>query len=198
MRLQVDRRQAVLRRYAREPVKRPCAARSAVLMGLLAISGCGWLGSSSASKPTEACPSTVILRPLANTAVFGPAPERRPDNVSFYGLLSEAEAKCVYSGDVMRLVLDVVVVAERGPAAKADSADFQYFVAVTGPDQAILSKRPFPVRIVFDTPQKRSGVTDHIEETISLGGRQGTDLNIVVGFQQSPEVVDFYKKFRGR
>lgn len=198
MRLQVDRRQAVLRRYAREPVKRPCAARSAVLMGLLAISGCGWLGSSSASKPTEACPSTVILRPLANTAVFGPAPERRPDNVAFYGLLSEAEAKCVYSGDAVRLVLDIVVVAERGPAAKADSADFQYFVAVTGPNQAILSKKPFPVRIVFDTPQKRSGVTDHIEETIALGGRQGTDLDILVGFQQSPEVVDFYKKFRGR
>jgi len=198
VRLQVDRRQAVLRRYAREPVKRPCAARSAVLMGLLAISGCGWLGSSSASKPTEACPSTVILRPLANTAVFGPAPERRPDNVAFYGLLSEAEAKCVYSGDAVRLVLDIVVVAERGPAAKADSADFQYFVAVTGPDQAILSKKPFPVRIVFDTPQKRSGVTDHIEETIALGGRQGTDLDILVGFHQSPEVVDFYKKFRGR
>jgi len=198
VRLQVDRRQAVLRRYAREPVKRPCAARSAVLMGLLAISGCGWLGSSSASKPTEACPSAVILRPLANTAVFGPAPERRPDNVAFYGLLSEAEAKCVYSGDAVRLVLDIVVVAERGPAAKADSADFQYFVAVTGPNQAILSKKPFPVRIVFDTPQKRSGVTDHIEETIALGGRQGTDLDILVGFQQSPEVVDFYKKFRGR
>ena len=198
MRLQVDRRQAVLRRYPREPVSRPRAARSAVLIGLLAISGCGWLGSSSASKPTEACPSTVILRPLANTAVFGPAPERRPDNVAFYGLLSEAEAKCVYSGDAVRLVLDIVVVAERGPAAKADSADFQYFVAVTGPNQAILSKKPFPVRIVFDTPQKRSGVTDHIEETIALGGRQGTDLDILVGFQQSPEVVDFYKKFRGR
>jgi hypothetical protein len=194
VRLQVDRRQAVLRRYAREPVKRPCA----VLMGLLAISGCGWLGSSSASKPTEACPSTVILRPLANTAVFGPAPERRPDNVAFYGLLSEADAKCVYSSDAVRLVLDIVVVAERGPAAKADSVDFQYFVAVTGPDQTILSKKPFPVRIVFDGPGKRSGVTDHIEEAIPLGGRQATDLNIVVGFQQSPEVVDFYKKFRGR
>jgi hypothetical protein len=198
VRLQIDRRQAVLRRYAREPVRRPRAAPSAVLMSLLAISGCGWLGSSSASKPTEACPSTVILRPLASSAVFGPAPERRPDNVAFYGLLSEADAKCVYSGDAVRFVLDVVVVAERGPAAKADSADFQYFVAVTGPDQAILSKKPFPVRIVFETPQKRSGVTDHIEETIPLGGRQATDLNILVGFQQSPEVVDFYKKFRGR
>jgi hypothetical protein len=198
VRLQVDRRQAVLRRYSRAPVRRPPAAPGAVLVCLLALSACGWFGSSPASKSTEACPSTVILRPLANSAVFGPAPERRPDNVAFYGLLSEADAKCVYSGDAMRLTLDIVVVAERGPAAKTDSVDFQYFVAVTGPDQTILSKRPFPVRIAFSGSGKRSGVTDHIEEAIPLGGRQGNDLTIIVGFQQSPEVVDFYKKFRGR
>jgi hypothetical protein len=179
-------------------VRRPPAAPGAVLVCLLALSACGWFGSSPASKSTEACPSTVILRPLANSAVFGPAPERRPDNVAFYGLLSEADAKCVYSGDAMRLTLDIVVVAERGPAAKTDSVDFQYFVAVTGPDQTILSKRPFPVRIAFSGSGKRSGVTDHIEEAIPLGGRQGNDLTIFVGFQQSPEVVDFYKKFRGR
>jgi hypothetical protein len=144
-------------------VRRLLTASSAVLIGFLALSGCSWLPSSSTSKPTEPCPSTVILRPLANTAVFGPAPERRPDNVAFYGLLSEADIKCEYPGDAIRMSLDIVVVGERGPAAKADSVDFQYFVAVTAPDQSILSKRPFPVRIVFDTPQKRSGVTDHIE-----------------------------------
>jgi len=140
----------------------------------------------------------VILRPLANTAVFGPAPERRPDNVAFYGLLSEADIKCEYTGNAMRMTLDVVVVGERGPAAKADSVDFQYFVAVTGPDQSILGKKMFPVRIVFDTPQKRAGVTDHIEQTIPLGGHKGTDLSVDLGFQQSPEVVDFYKHYRGR
>ena len=168
-----------------------------MLIGLLTLSSCGWLSPSS-SKPTEACPSAVILRPLSNTAVFGPAPERRPDNVAFYGLLSEADLKCEYTGDALRMILDVVVVGERGPAAKADSVDFQYFVAVTAADQSILGKRTFPVRIVFDTPQKRAGVTDHIEQTIPLGGRKGTDLSVIVGFQQSPEVVDFYKHFRGR
>ena len=167
-----------------------------MLIGLLTLSGCGWISPSS--KPTEACPSAVILRPLSNTAVFGPAPERRPDNVAFYGLLSEADLKCEYTGDAVRMILDVVVVGERGPAAKADSVDFQYFVAVTAADQSILGKRTFPVRIVFDTPQKRAGVTDHIEQTIPLGGRKGTDLSVIVGFQQSPEVVDFYKHFRGR
>jgi hypothetical protein len=168
-----------------------------VLLGLLALSGCGVVPSFS-SKPTEACPSAVILRPLSNTAVFGPASERRPDNVAFYGLLSEVDLKCEYTGDAVRIMLDVVVVGERGPAAKADLVDFQYFVAVTGPDQSILGKRTFPVRIVFDTPQKRAGVTDHIEETIPLGVRKGTDLTVNIGFQQSPEVVDFYKHFRGR
>ena len=168
-----------------------------MLIGLLTLSGCAWFFPSS-SKPTEACPSAVILRPLSNTAVFGPAPERRPDNVAFYGLLSEADLKCEYTGDAVRMILDVVVVGERGPAAKADSVDFQYFVAVTAADQSILGKRTFPVRIVFDTPQKRAGVTDHIEQTIPLGGRKGTDLSVIVGFQQSPEVVDFYKHFRGR
>lgn len=178
-------------------MKCPRAAASAVLIGLLALSGCGGLPLFS-SKPTEACPATVILRSLANTAVFGPAPERRPDNVAFYGLLSEADIKCEYTGDAMRMTLDVVVVGERGPAGKADSVDFQYFVAVTGPGQSILSKRVFPVHITFDTPQKRAGVTDHIEDTIPLGGHKGADLTVDLGFQQSPEVVDFYKHFRGR
>ena len=174
------------------------AAPGAVLIGLLAVSGCGWISSSPSKSTTETCPSAVILRPLANTAVFGPAPERRPDNVAFYGILSEADLKCEYNGNAMRMMLDVVVVGERGPAAKGDAVDFEYFAAVTGPDQSILDKQPFPVRIAFDTPQKRAGVTDHIEETIPLGGRKGTDLTVDLGFQQSPEVVDFYKRFRGR
>jgi hypothetical protein len=173
------------------------AAQGAALFCLLGLCGCGWFSTSS-SKLTEACPSAVVLRPLSNTAVFGPAGERRPDNVAFYGILSEAELKCEYTGNAVRLSLDTIVVGERGPASRGDSLDLQYFVAVTGPDQSILGKKPFAVRIAFEGTQKRSGVTDHIEETIPLDGRKGADLNVLVGFQQSPEVVDFYKHFRGR
>jgi hypothetical protein len=139
-----------------------------------------------------------VLRPLSNTAVFGPRPERRPENVAFYGLLSEAELKCDYAGDALRITLDAIVIGERGPASQGNSVDLQYFVAVTAPDQSVLSKRTFPVRIGLESNQKRAGITDHIEETIPLGGRKGADLNVVLGFQQGPEVVDFYKHFRGR
>ena len=173
------------------------AAHGAALLGIVALSGCSWF-SSSAPKQAEGCPSAIVLRPLSNTAVFGAAAERRPDNVAFYGILSEADLKCEYGGANLKIALDAIVIGERGPAAKGDVVDLPYFVAVTAPDQSIVSKLPFAVRIVFDSTQKRAGVTDHIEETIPLDGRKGSDLNVLLGFQQTAEVVDFYKHFRGR
>jgi hypothetical protein len=172
-------------------------AQGAALLGILALSGCGWFSSSS-SKPADSCPSAVVLRPLSNTVVFGPAPERRPDNVAFYGILSEADLKCEVAGGAVKLALDAIIVAERGPAAKGNVVDLPYFIAVTGPDQSIISKRPFAVRVAFESTQRRAGVTDHIEETVALDGRKASDLNVLLGFQQGPEVVDFYKHFRGR
>lgn len=119
--------------------------------------------------------------------------------VAFYGILSDVDAKCQATGSAVRASLDVVVIGERGPSVgTAEGVDLQYFVAVTGADQAILSKRSFAVHIAIPGDAKRAGVTDHIEETIPLAGRPPGDLNIVLGFQQSPEIVDFYRHFRGR
>jgi len=198
VRLQADIRQAVLRRYAQRTVNRGWAAPAAALVGLLLLSGCSWFSSSSSTTSAQSCPSAIILRPLSNTAVFGSAPERNPENVAFYGLLSEVDRRCDFVGDAMHLSLDVIVVGQRGPAGKINSVDLNYFVAVTGPAQSIISKKLFTVRIGFEPDQIRAGVTDHIEEVIPLAGHQGTDLNILLGFQQNPDVVDFYKHFRGR
>ena len=172
-----------------------------ILSGLAALSGCSWLPFSGAASgpPAVSCPSAAILRPLAQTAVFAPGAARQPMGVAFYGILSDVEAKCEPAGGALRAALDVVVVGERGPASgKADGLDVQYFVAVTGPDQAILSKRSFPVHIVVPAESRRAGVTDHVEETIPLANRSTSEITIVLGFQQNPEVVDFYRHFRGR
>ncbi|HEX6441174.1 MAG TPA: hypothetical protein VF007_03240 [Stellaceae bacterium] len=179
------------------------AAHARALVAAIALallSGCGLFGSSSAKdeKSAATCPAAAILRPLAQTAVFAPGAKPQPMGVAFYGVLSEVNAQCERAGDAVRASLDVVVVGERGAAAKGDAVDLQYFVAVTGADQSILSKRSFPVQITIPPGTRRAGVTDHIEETIPLGGRPASELNIVLGFQQGPEVVEFYKQFRGR
>jgi hypothetical protein len=169
-------------------------------LGVLA--GCSWFSSSSSQSsapPTASCPTTAILHPLAQTAVFAPGATHQPMGVAFYGVLSEAKATCDRAGDALHVTLDIVVIGERGPAAgTGNGVDLQYFVAVTGPNQAILSKRSLPIRIALPADVKRAGVTDRLTQTIPLAGRAPGDLNIVVGFQQNPDVVDFYRHFRGR
>jgi hypothetical protein len=178
-------------------VNSPRAASCAALLGLLLVSGCGTF-SHAPETPAQACPGAVILRPLKNMAIFGPGAERRPDNVAFYGLLDEVDSNCTYGGDSVLMKLDVIVIGQRGPKAKGDSIDLDYFVAVTAPPDNILSKKPFTVRIAFPPNAVRAGVSDHIEEAIPLDGHKASDLTLDVGFQQTPEVVDFYKRFRGR
>jgi hypothetical protein len=174
------------------------AARWSALAGLVVLSGCGWF-SHETKPPGPACPAAVILHPLANTAIFVPGTEPRPTNVAFYGLLSEVDSDCTYGGGAVTMKLDVIVIGQRGPAAgKGDAVDLSYFVAVTAPQQTILAKKPFAVRVNFTPNQIRAGVTDRIEMAIPLAGRQGSDLTLNLGFQQSPEVVEFYKRFRGR
>ena len=138
-------------------------------------------------------------RPLSQTAVFAPGASRQPTAIAFYGILSDVESKCTRSGDAVRVALDTVIVGERGPAAgAASSVDLQYFIAATGTDETILSKRTLPVQIAIPAGTRRAGITDRVEEWVSLGGRSPADVKVVLGFQQSPEVVQFYKNFRGR
>jgi hypothetical protein len=183
------------------------AWRGLTLVGLAALAGCSWVSSvnpfpSRSGGPTAAanCPAATILGPLAHTAQFAPGREHTPIGVAFYGILDDVSAKCEPTGGgAIDVSLDIAIIGERGPAAGGASAvNLQYFVAVTGPNEAILSKRTLPVTVPIPSGQKRAGVTDHIEETIALAGLTPAQLTIDVGFQQSPEVLDFYRHFRGQ
>jgi hypothetical protein len=180
-------------------ISRKSAAPGAAVFALALLSGCsfGWLPWGH-KEPAEACPAAIALQPLKNTVVFAAGANPAPQSVAFYGIIDEVDSKCEYRNGAVQLKLAVVVIGERGPAVGGSAVDFNYFVAVTGPGQSILAKTPFRVHIVFPPDKKRAGVTDHIEETIPLQGERGSELTVNVGFQQSPEVVDFYRHFRGR
>lgn len=175
-------------------------------VGFATLAGCSTVsslnpfssGSSGGAAASASCPTTAILHPLAQTAVFAPGRQPEPVGVAFYGILDDVSSTCERSGAAIRVSLDVVIIGQRGPAAGgASGVDLQYFVAVTGPNQAILSKRSLPVHLTIPTDKPRAGVTDHIEETIPLAGLTPSQLSIVLGFQQSPQVVDFYRHYRG-
>jgi hypothetical protein len=206
------------RTYAKRLPRRVAARIFGLAASALILAGCSAyhsvmseFSSSSSSESGAApgggggggggaCPAPTILHPLANTAIFrAAAANQRPNDVAFYGLLSDATATCDTSGNALVVKLNVVVVGQRGPAAgSAQGVDLDYFVAATGPDQRIISKNPFRVHVPFESGRVRAGVTDHIEEAIPLAGQSPANINLLLGFQLSPAAVDFYKRFRGR
>lgn len=183
------------------------ARRAAIAVSValcLALPGCSLFSDSDSAAPAPrasaaACPTTSILQALSNTAVFAAEPRRgaagrTQQEVAFYGILSNVESSCAPEPGGLRVKLDVIVIGERGPAARGDGVDLDYFVAVTRPDQSILDKKRFAVHIAFEGNQKRAGVTDHIEMLVPEAGARPADLTILVGFQQSPEAVEFYRR----
>jgi hypothetical protein len=180
---------------------RGAAAAACVGVALAVLSACGsvpFFGKKSAPPSAPACPVSAILRPLANNVVFAPGAEQKPIYASWNGIFSDISANCRIDGATLHASLDNVIVAERGPAGHGSDVDFDYFVALTASDQTILGKKVFSVHVTVPPDAKRSGVNDHVEVAFPTGGRPLSDLNIVVGFQLSPGVVQFYKNYRGR
>lgn len=161
-----------------------------------------FVGKKNAAAPSgPACPATVILHPLANTVVFNPgtpANELKPLSAAWYGIYSDISATCAMSGTTLHAKIDNVIVGERGPAARGNDVDLNYFVSLTGPNQTILGKKSFAVHVTVPPGAKRGGVSDHIEIAFSTGGQPLSNLNLTVGFEESPQAIEFYKNFRGR
>jgi hypothetical protein len=170
-------------------------------VGFALLASCSWIpfvGKKTEAPAAPACPIAVILHPLANTAVFSGTGDLKPLNVAWYGVFSDISATCKMAGGTLHASLDNVIVAERGPAARGNDVDFNYFVSLTGSDQTVLGKKTFAVHVTVPDKAKRGGVDDHVEVAFATGGRPLSDLNITVGFQESPQAVEFYKNFRGR
>jgi len=141
---------------------------------------------------------TAVLKPLANTVVFAPGGQHRPLYIAWYGRYSDISSSCTLNGTTLHAALDNVIVAERGPAVRDNDVDLSYFVALTGPDQAILGKKTFAVHLTVPSGEKRAAVNDHVEVAFNTGGRPVADLGILVGMQIPPDVVDYFKHYPAR
>ena len=88
----------------------------------------------------------------------------------------------------MQLIFEVI----RGPANETRNGQFNYYVAIANSEGSILAKKVFNTGFEFEGNRNRIGGLEELTQKIPLRpGERGEDFEIYVGFQLSPEQLDY-------
>ena len=165
--------------------------RSALLTVPLAAAAAALL-LSACNRTPPACPRATILSDGATVTKFRDGPGRDLTDVVAQAEIVDTVVECDYDRTGVDVAMQIAIAATRGPADRARMADFDYFVAVADAQRNILAKEIFRVRIAFPETQSRTGTIEYIEPRIPLKERaQGVSYQIVVGFQLTPEELEW-------
>ncbi len=161
--------------------------RSRLLAVLVVFAPLAACSTPDLNDIAQSCPSTAILAQAAEVIKVRPGGQAREDVIVQAEMLTPTIA-CDYElGDPeVSVDISLPIVVRRGPAA-GEAQALQYFVAVMGPNGAMVSKRLFQRNVAGDAPT--ATVTDFVNGTV-IGLQQNQlpyQYRIVVGFQLTPD-----------
>lgn len=179
-----------------------------VALSALLISGCRstqealQIGAAAEANPGP-CPRAFALYDAARIVEFRNGSQSFK-NVGFTGEVGKIRSLCRYYGEApIRGDIEITFDLGRGPAASAqDSATYEYFVALTRKNIAVMNKKTFPLQVTFPAGVDRVTVTERVEEYIIPRANEGTsgeNFEIIVGFVVTDEQRQFNadgKRFR--
>jgi hypothetical protein len=143
------------------------------------------------------CPFVKILYDAARYVEFKDN-RQASAAVVFSGELEGVSAYCAYkAGEPITVTLMPTFSFGRGPQATTPTRQFQYWVAVTNRDEAVLNKQWMSVAPVFPAGKDRvvtTGETTQItiprkDDTVS-----GANFEILVGFEVTPQMAEFNRQ----
>ncbi len=168
---------------------------------MFALAACE--NQESVSAP--ACPTIVIVKDTADLTTFRPGPGRDLTDVVIDARLARFDGSCEtdlerdQSGRV-NVDLQLLFEIERGPANQDREGQFRYCVAIAERDGgAILAKKVFATEFEFEDSRRRiGGIEELIQEIPLQPGELGEDFEIYVGFQLTPEQLQYNRAKRGQ
>jgi hypothetical protein len=147
------------------------------------------------------CPYVKVLYDAARYQEFKDN-EETAAAVGFTGEIQGVSAACEYRGvEPIKVRMNVGFSLGRGPQAVGDKKTYRYWVAVTARNHDVLAKEWFDLPVDFKG-KDRVDVNDKIEGIVIPRGKatvSGTNFEILVGFEVTPEMADFNrqgKRFR--
>ncbi len=154
------------------------------------------------AKNAGPCPFTKVLYDASRYVELKNGQEA-PEAVGYTGEIQGLQATCEYKGaEPIREHLAVGFAFGKGPMAKVMHKDYRYWVAVTVRNLAILDKQYFTVAADFPRGADRVNYVDKLADIViprAKAGVSGSNFEILVGFDVTPEMADFNrlgKRFR--
>lgn len=153
-------------------------------------------------EPPPPCPRVLAHQDATKITRFREGPGRDLIDVEFEAEIVNARGGCVHDVDdeTQSGTLDVELIIEleiaRGPADTDREATFGYFVAIPQFYPRPEGHEVFPAKVTFPGNQTRLRlIDDPVYLTIPLqAGQMGEDFEIIVGFDVTPEELDFNRQ----
>jgi len=183
------------------------AACALALAGLMTLPACASLKErnvrleqSKAANPGP-CPRAFALYEASRQVdIQG---KESFENVGFTAEINEVRSLCRYVADSpISADVEIDMSFGRGPASAGATNTYNYFVAVTRKNIAVIEKQYFPVTVTFPPGVDVMATTERIEEIIIPRAKEttsGANFEIVVGYELTQEQKEFNeagKRFR--
>jgi hypothetical protein len=167
-------------------------------LGLLLpiVTACGMFGPA---KPQFDCPITAGVADAAVLSKFRPGPGRDLTDVRYQVRLTDVTSECRYDSKGVDVRMRAGFALELGPANPDRKAAYEFFVAITDPNDEIVAKRIFTTPLAFPA---NVGYVEHVEELqqripLPKGG-SAADYRIIIGLQLTEDELDYNRKYERR
>lgn len=157
------------------------------------LAGCGGARSTSGLTNPAPCPQASVLFDASRVVELNG--EARLANVGYTAEILGVRSLCRYGedGGPIDSDLEIDFAFGRGAAAQGNSHTYNYFVAVTRRDAAVIEKETFPISanfgnntIVYDSDRISSIVIPRRDDNVS-----GENFEIIVGFELTEDQIEF-------
>jgi hypothetical protein len=172
--------------------------RLVALIGIsLILSACGLF-----SDPPPPCPQVSIMDQAKKVTFYRPGPGRDLTDVAFEVEIGDIAYECSYDfdddGNSVAVNLNVLFVAQRGPAATEGRIEVPYFAAVTNAGRHILAKKLFNVVLEFEGNAIRSQVVEELAQSIPFPtDANGSAYKSFIGLQLTPAQLEDLRREHG-
>jgi hypothetical protein len=154
-------------------------------------------GPLPALKNAGPCPFVKVLYDAARFIEFKDNVEASA-NVAYSGEMQNISANCVYKGsEPIKVQMNILFQLGRGPQARESRKTYQYWVAVTDRNHAVLDKQYFDLPVTFPAGQDRINVVENFGGvTIPRANSKvsGSNFEILTGFEVTPQMADFNRQ----